>query len=371
MTLPRILVLVGSGETAAQMQRGYRMLVERLVGEHGRPADVRAAIIDTPYRFQENAAALSAELLDFFGRRIGLDARLAAYGRSDEDPVIREAALQVVREAHFVFSGPGSPSYALRQWQASEMPALFSDKLANGGVQVFASAAALTMGRLTMPVYELYKGGADPYWLTGLDLLGALGINASVLPHYDNGDGGDHDTRFCFLGERRLRALEEQMDAATYVLGIDEHTALMLDIDQDLAMVHGRGSVTIRERDRSEAHPAGAVLPLAELRRSVATAPPAARLPTSESAAHIAEAASQYEATGLARRLLEVEQGLNAEQERSKLVEPMLRVLLDLRQGARASGDYAAADAIRDRLSDLGIELTDSADGSTGYRLPG
>ena len=33
---------------------------------------------------------------------------------------------------------------------------------------------------------------------------GATGLPAVVVPHYDNAEGGHHDTRFCYLGERRL-----------------------------------------------------------------------------------------------------------------------------------------------------------------------
>ena len=72
-----------------------------------------------------------------------------------------------------------------------------------------ASAAALTLGVVTVPVYEIYKVGDDPRWLEGLDLLGrATGLRAAVVPHYDNAEGGNHDTRFCYMGERRLRDLE-------------------------------------------------------------------------------------------------------------------------------------------------------------------
>jgi hypothetical protein len=51
---PRILAVMGSGETAPAMAKVHRALFGRLGG------DVRAAIIDTPYGFQENADELSA-----------------------------------------------------------------------------------------------------------------------------------------------------------------------------------------------------------------------------------------------------------------------------------------------------------------------
>ena len=41
-----------------------------------------------------------------------------------------------------------------------------------------------------------------------------------------------------------------------------------------------------------------------------------------------------------------------------------------MRAEARAMGVYDVADRIRDRLTSLGIEVTDAGDGSTEFRLP-
>ena len=178
---PRLLVIIGSGEMAPQMGRVHRSVISALAAAHDVPRPVRGTIVDTPYGFQENANALSAEALDYFGRRLGLDMTLAAMPRSDGDLLAREAAYARIREAEFVFSGPGSPSYALGQWRQSEIPTLFAEKLIAGGALVVASAAALTLGRLTAPVYEIYKAGEDPYWLPGLDVLAAVGISRSSI----------------------------------------------------------------------------------------------------------------------------------------------------------------------------------------------
>ena len=59
-------------------------------------------------------------------------------------------------------AGPGSPSYALRQWADGPIPAALADRLRDGGILTMASAAALTLGAVTIPVYEIYKVGADP-----------------------------------------------------------------------------------------------------------------------------------------------------------------------------------------------------------------
>ena len=46
------------------------------------------------------------------------------------------------------------------------------------------------------------------------------------------------------------------------------------------------------------------------------------------------------------------------------------RTKLLINSTARASGDYASADAIRDRLVGLGVEIIDSSDGTSDYHLP-
>lgn len=52
----------------------------------------------------------------------------------------------------------------------------------------------------------------------------------------------------------------------------------------------------------------------------------------------------------------------------SDLVDGLVRMLLDFRQEARQGRDWAKADAIRDRLGDIGIALEDGPDG-TRWRL--
>ena len=112
-----------------------------------------------------------------------------------------------------------------------------------------------------MPVYEIYKVGDDPTWLEGLDLLGAAtGLRAAVIPHYDNAEGGTHDTRFCYMGERRLRTLEAMLPDGAFVLGVDSHTALVLDLETGEASVAGLGGVTVRVAGRSTRFGAGTTL---------------------------------------------------------------------------------------------------------------
>ncbi len=259
MTATGRLVIMGSGETAPAMIKAHRMLLE-LVPEGA------AVLLDTPYGFQENADDITARARQYFRASVGHDVTVAGWRSADIDRLTRERALTALRAALWVFAGPGSPTYALRAWRDTALPRVLLETVSRGGTLVFASAAALTLGSHTVPVYEIYKAGLRPYWEPGLDLVAALtGLPAVVIPHYDNTEGGHHDTRFCYLGERRLAALEAELPENGFVLGVDEHTAVVLDVGAGKVRVVGNGGLTIRRRGESTFHAAGTELPLADL----------------------------------------------------------------------------------------------------------
>ncbi|NUR90726.1 MAG: hypothetical protein HOY71_42180, partial [Nonomuraea sp.] len=243
--MPGLLVLMGSGETSPTMVEIHRSAARGLRG------GARAVLLDTPYAFQENARDISARACRYFARSVGLE--VAVGGE--------------VAGADWVFSGPGSPTYALDQWLASPIAGDLRARVrARRGVTVLASAAACTAGAATVPVYEIYKVGAEPHWREGLDLLAELDLRAVLIPHYDNAEGGTHDTRYCYLGERRLSRMERELPEGTSVLGIDEHTAVVVDLESEAVRVAGRGGLTVRRGGTSVVLPSGACTSLRELR---------------------------------------------------------------------------------------------------------
>jgi hypothetical protein len=418
--LPRILTIMGSGETTPTMARVHRALLDRL-GE--RP--VPAVVLDTPYGFQENAEDITARALEYFRVSVGTEFQPASFRSADVESLARETALVRIRDARLVFTGPGSPSYALQQWSGTEIPRLLARKLADGGAVTMASAAALTLGRFTIPVYEIYKVGEAPRWLTGLDLLTPLGLPVAVVPHYDNAEGGNHDTRFCYMGERRLRMLEADLPDGVFILGVDGHTALTLDLDAGSASVAGLGTVTVRKNGRSTVFAPGSEMPIEALVEAAhgKTGPAsagrrAAPATTANTTAGLAaDAASQHplreevaalerlfstsledcDVQAAVRAILALDETIEAwagdtdqsdalsnarasmraavvslgelafegTRDPAELVAPFVDALLAERVRARAARDWAAADAIRDRLVAAGVELHDTPDGTS------
>jgi cyanophycinase-like exopeptidase len=420
--LPRLLVIMGSGETSPTMVKTHRQLFARLG-----PDPVPAVLLDTPFGFQENADDISARALEYFRESVGRTIEVASFRRANStDPVEREASLARIGQARWVFAGPGSPTYALRQWAGNEIPQLLGDKLRHGGCVTFASAAALTLGIATVPVYEVYKVGADPEWEPGLGLVAEAGLKAAVIPHYDNAEGGNHDTRFCYLGERRLRVLEEQLPDDAFVLGVDEHTGMVLDLDRGTADVVGLGQVTVRRHGQSSTLPTGSTVPVSTLidlamgkggaASASASASPvtcaagaADAVDASPLLAGIREHEEAFDAAlgrrdvdGAVRAILELDDTLVAwsrdtlqsdEADRGRaalrrmvvrlgqvahggardpreVVGPYVSALLQLRAEARAARRFEDADRVRDRLLALGLEIRDTPEG-VEWQLPG
>lgn len=416
--LPRALVIMGSGETAPTMVGTHRRLTALL------PSPVRAVVLDTPYGFQENAGELASRAVEYFKTSINVDLQVAGLTRMKptSDGVIPSAAhvergLRTVQDAHYVFAGPGSPTYSLHQWTDTPIRGLISEKLTRGGIVTFASAAALTLGVRTVPVYEIYKAGIDPRWLDGLGLLRDLGINASVIPHFDNAEGGSHDTRFCYLGERRLRALEEMMGDDEFIIGVDEHTGLVLDLDQEQATVVGNSTVTLRKGDRQLVYATGDSFPLQVLRssdfgdsnvgRSQKPSGKATDEPTSTaSTASLIDAAERYrsdfdvaiaagDADGAVEAILALETEIRAwsadtlqssDRERAvaalrsmisrlgeiaveglrnprTVIGPFVEGLLAVRSVVRSEKRFDLSDVVRDQLLAAGVEVRDTKDG--------
>jgi hypothetical protein len=151
--MTRLLVIMGSGETTPTMIKTHHRIFADL------PPDGTALVLDTPYGFQLNADEISAKAVGYFTQSVGRQVRVLSWRRDPPPGLARERALTELRAASWIFAGPGSPSYTLRHWPRAELPAL----LAAAEVLVFASAAALTLGSHTIPVYEIYKAGEDPH----------------------------------------------------------------------------------------------------------------------------------------------------------------------------------------------------------------
>ncbi|GIH04436.1 hypothetical protein Rhe02_25030 [Rhizocola hellebori] len=389
--MTKLLVIMGSGETTPTMIKPHRQIFDAL------PQPARAVLLDTPYGFQLNADEISARTVGYFRQSVGRNVEVVSWRKEPPPGLERERALAALRQANWIFAGPGSPTYALRQWFGSELPTLMT----SADALIFASAAALTLGSHTIPVYEIYKAGEQPRWEPGLNLFEQLtGVPAVVIPHYDNAEGGHHDTRYCYLGEPRLSYLEQQLPQGAVIIGVDEHTALICDLEAQTASVVGNGGLTLRRNGSSTRYESGSVLPLSlDSPTGVALAAPAqpekppqpaltsVRAVADDLDAKFSTALSAGDLDGCVATVLELEQAItdwtadtlasdDADHARGMLrgmvvrlgtvagtAVPFIQTLVQLREQARAKRDFAASDQLRDALADGGVEVRDTPEG--------
>lgn len=405
-----VIALMGSGELTATMVEVHKELIARL------PRPARAVFLDTPAGFQLNVDQISERAIEHFRFHIRQPMALVSFkGKGLGAPYQVEQAYQSLREADFVLIGPGSPTYAVRQWRQTPIPEILIRRIEGGGCLVAASAAALTVGRFTLPVYEIYKVGEAPHWAEGTDLLRHFGFSLVVIPHWNNAEGGTHDTRFCYMGEPRFRTLESQLPEDVRVLGLDEHTACLLDLEREEGVVRGIGRATLRHRGNEVLFEKGERFSLEVLRggevgadRKLSPPEQTTSLPVAKSrelsfwdSIHAVEAGFRdglerhdpKEATSalldLDRLIWKAHQDLEnpefVSQAREILRElmvslgvklastprdnvdclaPLVEEFLHLRERFRQGKQWHEADAIRESLQRVGIVVEDTRDGS-------
>jgi len=305
--------------------------------------------LDGSYDFQTNRAEMGEKIAVFFRSKVGIPTTVIGLPETDRAgadlaPSALAPTIAALNAADLIFLGPGSPSRALRRWGGTPIVDQVVARIQNGATLITSSAAAAASGRCTIPVYEIYKAGTNPVWLDGLDIIGALtGLAVAVVPHWNNNEGATHDTSRCFIGESRLQQLERALPVGTAILGIDEHTALTIDLGADNVSVHGKGAVTIRIPGIGEtAMHSGATESLATFAARFGAAAGAPRLSVPPTEAVLPAPAAIP--------------GLD--------VSAAVEQLIALRATARAERRFSDADALRAAIEALGVELVDEPTGA-------
>jgi hypothetical protein len=405
-----IITLMGSGELTGTMVEVYKELFS------GLPQPPQTVFLDTPAGFELNADLISERAVDYFHKHINQSMSIASYkGKETTSPYELAQTMQKLQSADFFLIGPGSPTYALRQWQQTSIPEILIEGVERGGCLVAASAAALTLGRYTLPVYEIYKVGQELHWVEGINILAHFGFNLVVIPHWNNAEGGTHDTRFCYMGEGRLKQLESFLPKDVTLFGLDEHTACILDLEKEEAYVKGLGGVTLRRGGIDRVFQKGERLPLKILQRedldqqkSLKESGPSAATPAQAQGERALEDSIQaiekdfnqglekHKTKEMVNALLEFEEliwkiqqdlenhevifqardtfrkmivslGIKLEalpKSRADCLAPLVGELLTLREKFRREKKYEAADAIRQILEEADVIVEDARNGS-------
>jgi cysteinyl-tRNA synthetase len=217
--------------------------------------------------------------------------------------------------------------------------------------------------------------------------------------------------------------MEAMLPDDAWVLGIDEHTVLVADLDTQTVTVSGRGGLTVRRRGRSQVFPSGSKLGLSSLlaaargeahtsHRAAEREPVAAADPANDSGtapkrspllAEVGRLEQAFEAAIAGRRAPEAAEAILSldriiaewsadtlqtdDPDRARavlyslvqrlgeaaagglrdpreLLAPLVESLITLRGELRAAKAWELADRVRDRLIAARIELRDTPGGT-------
>jgi hypothetical protein len=195
-----------------------------------------------------------------------------------------------------------------------------------------------------LPVYEIYKAGEDLHWCEGLDLLGPFNLPLALVSHWDNTEGGaELDTSRGFVGKDRFQQLRELLPRQVSVVGIDEHTALLIDLAAGTCQPMGRGGVCLCRDGEERRFASGEAFAITELGPF--------RMPLPHG--------------GIPPEVWERAQSAQLHAVDAEVPQPSAEVLalVQEREQARSHREWDRADALRGRITALGWEIRDTPDG--------
>lgn len=338
MPLGRIAFL-GSGETSLAGGRIFEALARLL------PSPVRIAILETPAGFELNSAQVAGRVGEFLATRLQnykpvidiVPARKKNSAFSPDDPEI----IQPLLYADMIFMGPGSPTYAIRHLKDTLAWDVVRARHRLGATLICASAATISVGAHALPVYEIYKVGQDVHVVNGLNFFADYGLHLSFIPHWNNAEGGaDLDTSRCFVGMERFNQWCDLVPVENTTLGLDEHTGIIMDLENGVCEVSGISSVSIVRECDPEIYPSGSKFELREIGKFAVPDPIESRIRTDA-----------------------WEMVVNAPPLKVDRPSEEVLILAEKRQAARDEKNWAESDRLRDEIAARGWTVQDGRDG--------
>ncbi len=233
------LVLFGSGEISPTGRRIHEYVLQQIKKD-----PVNIALITTPAGFQPNVRVVYDEVAQFFKTSLkNFHPNITFVDAYTSKDANNPEIVNQLNGADYIFTGPGSPTYALKQLRGSLLLQKIVVRLNEGASLSLASAATISFSNFALPVYEIYKVGTKLYWEQGINFYESFFKKITVIPHLNNDEGGEKtDTSYCYMGKDRFKKLLHLLPTNEEVWGIDEHTALIVDLQSKQYRSMGKGN---------------------------------------------------------------------------------------------------------------------------------
>lgn len=230
------LALVGAGEFLESMSGVDRQLLDRAGGNH---------VVILPTASAPDGAGVPERWIKlgvdhFTGLGAQADGVLALDRAACDDP----ANADRVRAANLIYFSGGKPDYLRSTLDGTALWSAVREVFDRGGVIAGCSAGAMIMGGY-VPEFSL-KAGVP--WINRWHESFALVPDAIVVPHYNE------------FPEVMVSLMFGRRPPGSYLIGIDEHTALT-GLDHAWQVL-GAGRVTVRRGREKKRYTAGQAVSL-------------------------------------------------------------------------------------------------------------
>ncbi len=258
------IALFGSGETSPTGRRVHEELIKDF------PSPVRIALLETPAGFEQNPHLWYGRMREYLiGSLTNYHPQVELVGALRKDGLQStndNLFLSILEKTDYIHAGAGSPTYAAKHLKDSVALKIIRKMVEANTAVSLASASVCAFSRYVLPVYEIYKAGHDLYWEEGIGFFREWGIDPIFVPHWNNQEGGlDIDTSRCYMGVSRFEKMVNLLPPDSVIVGIDEQTAIVMDISNKSLTVHGVGTVTLIRKGKEKIFSNGSVIPFAEV----------------------------------------------------------------------------------------------------------
>ena len=324
------ILLIGSGETTST----GRILHEQLFKKIDKNP-IYISVLETPAGFETNSEFVAQEVDIFFNQKLQNYHPVVEiiHARRNEGlfSTNSDKIVSGIKNADHIYLGAGSPTYLAKHLRDSLAMKYIRLQHEKGSSICLTSASSIAFSKWLLPVYEIFKVGEDLHWDNGLDFFQLFNLDISVIPHWNNNDGGlKIDTSHCYLGKDRMGKLIDLLPTSAVIIGIDEHTGLLMDFDKQIGFVIGKGSVYVLKNGIGKQFSDQTIIPFGYL--------------------------GAFNYPNVFRYTDDTDIGTNN-------IPLEIKNMAELRWEARKKQHWEEADELRFKISELGYFIKDSIDG--------
>lgn len=235
------LTLFGSGEISSVGRLVHETVLNKLHRQK-----VKIVLITTPAGFQPNVELVYGEIRDFFNQSLAnFHPEVTIVFANNRDAANDPKVIEPLFTADYIFTGPGSPTYAVNHLKDTLLLSSIINRVKGGEASLaLASATTIAFSKFCLPVYEIYKVGEALHWQNGLNVFQDLVAPLTIIPHFNNTEGGvKTDTSYCYMGKVRFAQLRSLLAPMEALWGLDEHTAVVIDLKTGERQTIGKGQL--------------------------------------------------------------------------------------------------------------------------------